>query len=378
MTRVRTFVVAGARPNFMKVAPLYRALLGTDRFAPMLVHTGQHYDPELSDVFFTDLGLPRPDINLDVGSGSHGEQAARILERFEAALARERPGLVIVVGDVNSTVACALATAKMKYSRGLRPRLAHVEAGLRSFDRTMPEEVNRVVTDAVSDFLFTTEESANVNLQREGIEKRSVFFVGNVLIDTLLQQAERAVELKSWEAFGVRAGEYAVLTLHRPANVDDCGTLTEVVESVKEVARQIDIIFPAHPRTATRIRQCGLEPRLLSSGVRLVPPFGYLQFLSLMTCARMVLTDSGGIQEETTVLGIPCLTLRENTERPITVTAGTNAIVGLDRAKILSAVDIALNGPRRVGCQPPLWDGKAAERIAAVLGDAFGSDDRAG
>jgi UDP-N-acetylglucosamine 2-epimerase (non-hydrolysing) len=376
--KIRTFVVAGARPNFMKVAPLYRALLSTDRFDPVLVHTGQHYDPELSDVFFKDLGLPSPEMSLEVGSGSHGEQAARILERFEVALARERPELVVVVGDVNSTVACALATAKMQYPGGLRPRLAHVEAGLRSFDRTMPEEINRVVTDTLSDFLFTTEEAANVNLRREGIAKERVFFVGNVMIDSLVQQAGRAAELKAWEGLGVRPGEYAVLTLHRPANVDDCRTLTGALETLRDVSRQIPIIFPAHPRTATRIRSCGLEPVLRDSQLRVVPPLGYLQFLSLMTGARLVLTDSGGIQEETTVLGIPCLTLRENTERPITVTAGTNAIVGLDRTKILSAVDIALNGPRQIGSRPPLWDGKAAERIAAVLCDAFSLEDQAG
>jgi UDP-N-acetylglucosamine 2-epimerase (non-hydrolysing) len=341
----------------------------------VLVHTGQHYDPELSDVFFTDLGLPCPDISLDVGSGSHGEQAARILERFEAALARERPELVVVVGDVNSTVACALATAKMQYAGGQRPRLAHVEAGLRSFDRTMPEEINRVVTDSLSDFLFTTEESANANLRREGIAKERVFFVGNVMIDSLLQQAQRAAEVKAWEALGVRRGEYAVLTLHRPSNVDDCGTLTGVLDTMREVSRQIPVVFPAHPRTAARIRSCLLEPALGHSQLRLVPPLGYLQFLSLMTGARLVLTDSGGIQEETTVLGIPCLTLRENTERPITVTAGTNAIVALERSKILSAVDVAMNGPRRVVGKPPLWDGKAAERIAAVLSHAFDSED---
>jgi UDP-N-acetylglucosamine 2-epimerase (non-hydrolysing) len=356
----------------MKVAPVYRALLANGRFMPVLVHTGQHYDPELSDVFLTELGLPRPDVSLNVGSGSHGDQTARILERFEVALTERCPELVIVVGDVNSTVACALATAKMVYPAGLRPRLAHVEAGLRSFDRTMPEEINRIVTDALSDFLFTTEQSANVNLQREGIARARVFFVGNVLIDSLLQQAERAAELETPEAFGVSPGGYAMLTLHRPGNVDDCGTLIALVETIREVSQHVPIIFPVHPRTGARIRECGLEPLLLNSRVRVVPPLGYLQFLSLMRCARMVLTDSGGIQEETTVLGIPCITLRENTERPVTVTEGTNVIVGTDRAKILLAAESALNGPRQAGRRPPLWDGKAAERIVAVLDGAFG------
>jgi UDP-N-acetylglucosamine 2-epimerase (non-hydrolysing) len=371
MTKARAFLVAGARPNFMKVAPVYRALSTSARLTPTLVHTGQHYDPELSDVFFTDLGLPRPDISLNVGSGSHGGQTARVLERFEDALAERRPGLVIVVGDVNSTLACSLATAKMVYPSGVRPRLAHVEAGLRSFDRTMPEEINRVVTDALSDFLFTTEESANVNLQREGIPEDRIFFVGNVMIDSLLQQAERAAELQAWEAFGVGPGAYAVLTLHRPSNVDDRDTFKALLETLAEASRCVPIIFPAHPRTTARIREFGLAPVLQDSHLQLVPPLGYLKFLSLMTRARLVLTDSGGIQEETTVLGIPCVTLRLSTERPVTLTEGTNTLVGTDRAKILGAVDQALNGNKAIGQRPPLWDGKAAERIAAVLDGKF-------
>jgi UDP-N-acetylglucosamine 2-epimerase (non-hydrolysing) len=372
MTKVRAFLVAGARPNFMKVAPVYRALSNRAWLTSVLVHTGQHHDPELSDVFFADLGLPRPDVSLNAGSGSHGAQTARILERFEGAVTERKPDLVIVVGDVNSTIACALVTAKTVYASGVRPRLAHVEAGLRSFDRTMPEEVNRVLTDHISDFLFTTEESANANLQREGIPQERVFFVGNVMIDSLLQQAQRAAELRKWEAFGVDPAAYAVLTLHRPSNVDVRETLASLLETLTEASRRVPIVFPAHPRTAVRIQEFGLEPLARAGRLKLVPPLGYLDFLSLMTHAQLVLTDSGGIQEETTVLGIPCITLRTNTERPVTLTLGTNTLAGTDRVKILNAVDHILSGARAMKQRPPLWDGKAAERISAVLDRAFG------
>lgn len=366
MKPISVFLVAGARPNFMKVAPVYRTLTSSPRFSVTLVHTGQHYDKELSGVFFRELGLPDPEIRLDVGSGSHGVQTARVLERFENALVDREPDLVVVVGDVNSTMACALAATKTEYRSGRRPRVAHVEAGLRSFDRTMPEEINRVVTDALSDFLFTSEESANLNLSREGIPAEKIFFVGNVMIDTLLDQARRASALKAWETFGLEEREYAVLTLHRPSNVDDSAVLTDLMGTLDEVGQRIPIIFPAHPRTIARAREFRIDvpPR---SGLRLTEALGYVEFLSLMGSARLVLTDSGGIQEETTVLGIPCLTLRENTERPATITQGTNRLVGRDRNRILEAVGHILDGEVRRVQVPELWDGKAATRIVKNL-----------
>jgi UDP-N-acetylglucosamine 2-epimerase (non-hydrolysing) len=372
MSKLCAFLVAGARPNFMKVAPLYRVLSERSWATPRLVHTGQHHDPELSGVFFEDLGLPQPHVNLSAGSGSHAAQTARVLERFERALIEYQPSLVIVVGDVNSTLACALATAKTVYPSGARPRLAHVEAGLRSFDRAMPEEVNRALTDILSDFLFTTEDSANANLQREGIPNDRIFFVGNVMIDSLLRQAKHAAELRKWEAFGLSSAGYAVLTLHRPSNVDDPTTFASLLETLSEAAHRLPIIFPVHPRTTARIKEFGFEPLLRSGQFRRVPPLGYLDFLSLVSHARLVLTDSGGIQEETTVLGIPCITLRESTERPVTLTLGTNTLAGTDRVKILTAIDHILDGSRPLVQRPPLWDGNAAERIAAVLDKAFG------
>ena len=366
MSRTSICLVAGARPNFMKVAPVHRALAARPGIELSLVHTGQHYDPELSDVFFRDLDLPRPDVSLDVGSGSHGAQTARILERFEAVLAERQPDVVVVFGDINSTVACALATAKMVYPSGRRPRTAHVEAGLRSFDRAMPEEVNRVLTDAISDLLFITEESAAENLAREGVAADKVHFVGNAMIDTLLAQVDRAASLRAWDALGLARGAYAVVTLHRPSNVDDPTTLSDLVATLREVAARIPVVFPAHPRTAARLGQLGVEADA-SGGLRRIAPLGYLQFLSLMSAARLVLTDSGGIQEETTILGIPCLTLRENTERPVTVRMGTNRLVGRDRRRILEAVEDIMAGPGRPRHVPELWDGKAADRIAMIL-----------
>ncbi len=368
MSRVSVFLVAGARPNFMKVAPIHKALVERSGFSVTLVHTGQHYDGALSDVFFTDLQLPRPQIALDVGSGSHGSQTAKIIERFESVVVASEPDLVIVVGDVNSTIACALAAAKVVYRSGRRPKIAHVEAGLRSFDRSMPEEINRVLTDTIADFLFTTEEAANENLAREGVPSERVFLVGNVMIDTLLAHAERAAAFHPWEAFGLREREYAVLTLHRPSNVDDGTTLSTLLETLIAVSAKIPIVFPAHPRTTSRLMEFGFE-RLLeqSKALHMLPPLGYLEFLSLMSNSRMVLTDSGGIQEETTILGIPCLTLRENTERPITLTQGTNVLVGTDGARILTEVDRVLTGEPSKSITPALWDGQAAERVARTL-----------
>lgn len=361
-------LVAGARPNFMKVAPVYRALMEQGCFAPFLVHTGQHYDQELSEVFFCDLELPVPACSLDVGPGSHARQTARILERFEAVLGEREPEWVVVFGDVNSTVACALAAAKFVYPSGQRPRIAHVEAGLRSFDRTMPEETNRIVTDAISDLLFTTEESANANLAREGIAAEKIFFVGNVMIDTLLGQMQRVAGHQTWKRLGLPERGYGVLTLHRPANVDEPDALRALIDVLSVVATRLPLVFPVHPRTLARLREFRLEGRVgAEGGWRLVPPMGYRDFLSLVTGARLVLTDSGGIQEETTILGIPCLTLRRNTERPVTITAGTNRLVGSDPHRILSTVEDILTSRGQQAQIPRFWDGHAARRIAEVL-----------
>ncbi|MEP6919121.1 MAG: UDP-N-acetylglucosamine 2-epimerase (non-hydrolyzing) [Acidobacteriota bacterium] len=359
------FLVGGARPNWMKLAPLYRAFTKSSCFAVSLVHTGQHYDDKMAGSFFRELGLPDPDIALSVGAGSHGAQTARILEKFEAQLIKHEPDLVVVVGDVNSTIACALATAKMVYPDGRRPKVAHVEAGLRSGDRTMPEEVNRVLTDAISDYLFVTEQSGVVNLQREGRPADIIFLVGNVMIDTLLSQADQARERAAWTNFGVDPQNYAIATLHRPANVDDDERLRGLVAALRETSHRLPVVFPVHPRTRQRLDRLGLggsDSRLI-----LCEPQPYVDFLSLLSCARMVLTDSGGIQEETTILGVPCLTLRENTERPITVAVGTNRLIGTDFKLIVEAVDAVLAVPMGQATAPPLWDGKAAERIVALL-----------
>ena len=348
--------VAGARPNFMKIAPLVRAFEARGAAAPVC-HTGQHYDERMSRLFFDELGIPRPVVNLEVGSGSHAVQTAAVMERFEPVVLRERPDLVVVVGDVNSTMAAALVCAKL-----LVP-LAHVEAGLRSFDRTMPEEVNRVVTDSLSDLLYCTEEAGVVNLANEGVRGERVQLVGNVMIDTLLAHEERA------RATGARARyapaeEYGLVTMHRPANVDTPETARDVVRALADVAMRLPLVFPIHPRTRAAFDAAGLLPALTADGrVRVVEPLGYLEFLDLMAGARLVLTDSGGIQEETTVLGVPCLTLRRNTERPATVEHGTNRVVGTDPAAVLRAAEESLGSPPR-GRRPGLWDGKAAERVA--------------
>lgn len=368
MDATSIFLVAGARPNFMKVAPLYQALSSRPHFHVTLVHTGQHYDPELSDVFFRDLDLPTPQIALGVKAGTHGAQTGRVLERFEQELLTHQPDLVMVVGDVNSTVACALAAVKLQYPDGRRPQVAHVEAGLRSFDRTMPEEINRLVTDAMSDYLFTTEPSAASNLRREGVPDDRIFFAGNVMIDTLRAQSSRARALRAWDAFGLTAGSYAVVTVHRPSNVDSPESLRRVVQMVRAVSARLPTVFPAHPRTARQLEQLHLAEELVrTDNLFYTGPLGYHQFLGLMSEARLVVTDSGGIQEETTVLGIPCLTLRDNTERPITLTEGTNRLVGSDPAAVLAAVDDVLAGTAREHRVPELWDGSAAERIATTL-----------
>ena len=359
--------VVGARPNFMKIAPVIRAMNGATPPLPVrLLHTGQHYDPEMNSQYFQGLGIPDPDINLEVGSASHAVQTAEILRRFEPVLDRERPAAVLVVGDVNSTLACALVAVK----KGVA--VIHVEAGLRSFDRAMPEEINRVLTDQISDLLFITEKSARENLLREGIPGSRIHFVGNVMIDTLrysLKEAVPATQTLSQHGAPADWGQkgFAVLTLHRPSNVDDSGTLRAVLGAVREISRRLPVAFAVHPRTRAKIEQHGLGAVLESPSIICVPPLGYLEMLGLMQAARLVLTDSGGIQEETTALGIPCITLRENTERPITVEQGTNTVVGSSPAHILAAVDDILRTGGKAGRVPELWDGRASQRIAAVL-----------
>ncbi len=356
--RLKVLVVAGARPNFMKVAPLLAAFEtrrahGEDVQA-LLVHTGQHYDAKMSDNFFRDLGLPEPDICLDAGSGSHAEQTARVMVSFEKACIQHCPDLVVVVGDVNSTLACAISARKL----GIR--VAHVEAGLRSWDRAMPEEINRLCTDVISDYLFTTEPSANRNLLAEGIPPDRIFFSGNTMIDTLNKHLAQALDLPL--PAGIEAGGYAVLTLHRPSNVDTLDALSRVFAAVNSIAGRIPIVFPAHPRTAGKLSAVEVHRNIL-----VTEPLGYLAFVGLMARSRMVLTDSGGIQEETTALGIPCLTMRLNTERPITCDVGTNLLVGTDPEDIRRAAFSILDGPPVRRAIPEKWDGHAGERIADVL-----------
>jgi UDP-N-acetylglucosamine 2-epimerase (non-hydrolysing) len=358
----RIVSIAGARPNFMKIAPIVGALARRPgEFESVLVHTGQHYDEKMSEVFFDELGIPRPDLNLNVGSGSHAQQTAAVMAAFEPVLLSQPVDLVLVVGDVNSTIACALVAAK------LGVRVAHVEAGLRSFDRTMPEEVNRVLTDQISDLLFTTEEQALDNLTREGIDPSRVHFVGNVMIDTLLAHRERARSTRVHASVGVEPGGYGLMTLHRPSNVDDTTAFERLMQGVEVVATSVPIVFPVHPRTRPAVSRSTTASSLIAGGrLRLVDPLGYLDFIGLMERARIVLTDSGGVQEETTILGVPCLTLRENTERPVTISHGTNQLVGTNPAAIAAAWARSGDTARKNG-GPPLWDGRAAERIVDVL-----------
>lgn len=345
--------VVGARPNFMKMAPLVLEL--QRRGLPQLfVHTGQHYDERMSQVFFDELGMPRPDLDLGVGSGSHAEQTARVMVAFERVLVERRPALVVVAGDVNSTLACALVAAKLEVA------VAHLEAGLRSFDRRMPEEVNRVLTDHLAELLFVTEPSGLANLEREGIDARRVAFVGNTMIDSLVSHRERALAREPWRAYGLEPGGYGLVTLHRPSNVDDSAMAAEIARGLAGVAEELPLLFPIHPRT--RERSGELFSRI--AGLRLVEPLGYLEFLGLMARARLVLTDSGGVQEETTALGVPCLTLRENTERPVTLSEGTNRLVALEARAIQEAARAPRPGATRA---PALWDGCAAARVVDRL-----------
>lgn len=355
--------VVGARPNFMKVAPIVAAMKQRPtKFLPLVVHTGQHYDASMSDSFFRDLDLPQPDTHLEVGSGSHAAQTAAVMERFEPVVLDEKPDWVLVVGDVNSTIACALVCVK------LGVKVAHVEAGLRSRDRSMPEEINRLLTDQIADLLFTPSHDADENLLAEGIPRERIRFVGNVMIDSLQRNLARARELPTRSQLGL-SGDYALLTLHRPSNVDLRDSFEPILDALEVIAANLPIVFPVHPRTRKTISELGLSGRFAAiKDLRIIDPLGYLDFLNLSSGARLVLTDSGGIQEETTALGIPCLTLRENTERPITVEMGTNVVVGTDPAKIINAASAALNGSaKKTTQQPPLWDGRTSERILDAL-----------
>jgi UDP-N-acetylglucosamine 2-epimerase (non-hydrolysing) len=348
--------VVGARPNFMKICPIIREL-ETRGISQALVHTGQHYDGLMSGVFFEDLRLAPADVYLGVGSGSHADQTARIMTAFEKVCLERRPELVVVAGDVNSTLACALVAAKLQVP------VAHVEAGLRSFDRTMPEEINRIVTDHLSDLLFVSEPSARTNLLREGISAESIFFVGNCMIDSLLAHIERALSERSWEQFGLKPGGYGLVTLHRPVNVDDEEKLREIYGALDEVSKALPLIFPLHPRTRDRVNKMGLK----GARIEVVEPLGYVEFLGLMAKARLVLTDSGGVQEETTLLGIPCVTLRDNTERPITIHGGTNRLAGRTRNGIVRTAFQTLSSNEINKKRPELWDGRAAHRIVDVI-----------
>lgn len=354
--------IAGARPNFMKIAPLMAAFAEEPGIEPMLVHTGQHYDERMSELFFRQLRIPQPDIHLGVGSGSHAAQTAAIMTAFEPVVLEHRPDAVLVVGDVNSTIACGLVAAK------LGVRLVHVEAGLRSGDRTMPEEINRILTDSISDVLFCSEPAGQQNLLREGVPQERIHLVGNVMIDTLIQNRQKAQASPILEELNLSPHGYAVLTLHRPANVDDPAVLGRLLDALETIQREVPIVFPIHPRTRKNLSASALAARLAGMpNLRLIDPAGYLEFLKLMSCAACVLTDSGGIQEETTILQTPCLTLRENTERPITAELGSNRIVGTDPEAILAAWREIRAGRWRQGQVPPLWDGQAARRIAKIL-----------
>jgi len=367
----KVMFVAGARPNFVKIAPLMREFAKhRDVFKISLVHTGQHYDFEMSGVFFQGLQIPDPDIHLNVGSHSHAVQTAKIMLSFEKVVIRNKPDLVIVVGDVNSTMACALVAAKI----GIK--VAHVEAGLRSFDWTMPEEINRVVTDSLSDYLFVSEKSGLENLKREGVSSEKVHFVGNVMIDSLIWAGKHLGKSKVLDDLNLTEKEYGVVTLHRPSNVDSDASLSEICGILQLVSDNIKLVYPLHPRTKIMLKKHGMLGKLTAlKNLQLTDPLSYLDFVKLMKESRLVLTDSGGIQEETTALRVPCLTMRENTERPITVIQGTNTLVGKDRRKIARCVTNILKGNFKMGTVPPdLWDGRASQRIAGILRTKVGVD----
>ncbi len=352
--------VVGARPNFMKVAPVISAMNEHDGFKQKLVHTGQHYDKNMSEIFFHQLEIPEPDINLEVGGGSHAAQTAQIMMRFEEVVLNEKPDWVLVYGDVNSTMAATLVSTK------LGVKVAHVESGLRSFDRTMPEELNRLVTDQLSDLHFTPSKDGNVNLEKEGISQDKIHLVGNVMIDTLVRLLPKAEQQERSSLFeGVPKNAYCLVTLHRPSNVDNEEMLKSIFSTLNIIRKDIPIVFPIHPRTRQRV--ASLNMTMDESRFKLLDPVGYLSFLTLQRHAALVITDSGGIQEETTYLNVPCLTVRENTERPVTVSLGTNQLVGQDMNRLRSEVEKILNGDRKKGQIPPLWDGKSGKRIAEIM-----------
>jgi UDP-N-acetylglucosamine 2-epimerase (non-hydrolysing) len=358
--------VVGARPNFIKIAPIMAAYKGT-AIQPLLVHTGQHYDQKMSDSFFTELSIPKPDINLGVGSGTHAQQTAAIMTAFEPVLVEHKPHAILVVGDVNSTVACGLVAVK------LGVKLIHVEAGLRSFDRTMPEEINRLVTDSISDLLFCTEQSGVDQLRKEGIADEKIHFVGNVMIDTLLRNRDKAECSRILDEMKLKPDGYALLTLHRPSNVDDHNVFGRLLDALEVIQRDLPIIFPIHPRTRKILQASALGKRVEAmTQLRMIDPAGYLDFMKLTANAKIVLTDSGGIQEETTILKVPCLTLRENTERPITIECGSNQLVGTRPEAILNAYRAVIEGRAKKPATPPLWDGQAAQRIVQILVRSLG------
>lgn len=361
---IKVLNIVGARPNFMKIAPIYAEMKRRkSEFDPLIVHTGQHYDAKMSDAFFNDLGMPKPDVHLGIGSASHAVQTAKIMLEFEPIVLEEKPDWVLVVGDVNSTIACALVCSK------LGVKIAHVEAGLRSYDRTMPEEINRILTDSISDLLLTPSPDGNENLKKEGIPDEKVKLVGNIMIDSLFRGLKMAENSTIREDLDVSEGQYGVVTLHRPSNVDEKDLFEGLLDSLLEVSEKLPIVFPAHPRTAARIGEFGFSERIEKSKIKLIEPLGYLDFMRLFSGAKLVLTDSGGLQEETTALKIPCLTLRENTERPITIEMGTNTLVGTNPATITKSALEILDAPgKQEDAQvPPLWDGKTAERICDSL-----------
>jgi UDP-N-acetylglucosamine 2-epimerase (non-hydrolysing) len=367
MKRFKVICVVGARPNFMKIAPIMRAFAESPTIEALLLHTGQHYDQSMKHSFFDQLHIPEPTIDLEVGSGSHAVQTAEVMKRFEPVLDEHQPNAVLVVGDVNSTIACALVAVKKGIS------VIHVEAGLRSGDRTMPEEINRVLTDQISDLLFTTEADALDNLVKEGIDGSRVHFVGNVMIDTLLYNLKRATPAsETIGAFSDSPSEaYGLMTLHRPSNVDDPAVLSSLLKTLANLSRDLPLYFPVHPRTRACIEKAGLDEVIAKANIHLLPPQGYLEMLGLMAGAKVVLTDSGGIQEETTALGVPCITLRENTERPITLTEGTNSLAGTDPIAITNLFNDVIQNGGKSGQVPEMWDGDAAKRICATLESYF-------
>jgi len=378
---MKIHLIAAARPNFMKIAPLYHALKREAWAEPVIVHTGQHYDLNMSDVFFEDLGIPEPAIHLSVGSGTHAEQTGQVLMAYEKVLIERHPDLVVVVGDVNSTAACTLAAAKINTYNGLpttdnrhyrRPYVGHLEAGLRSFDRSMPEEINRMVTDALADILWTPSEDADENLIREGVAKQKIHRVGNIMIDSLEMLRDKIQNQQTYNDYNLKPQQYGMVTLHRPSNVDSPETLATLFELLVRISKKIPLVFPIHPRTRKSAEQTGILKRMnQSKELVLVEPLNYIRFMNLVFNCRFALTDSGGIQEETTYLGIPCITLRPNTERPITITHGTNQLCTVD--SLAAAVDGILAGAARQECHIPLWDGKTAARVVRSIKDFFKS-----